>query len=534
MVKSGFATDTLQRKRVAIVGAGLGGLSAAIRLSAAGMHVKVYEQSSHAGGKAGTLSLGGYRFDTGPSLITMRHVFDELLQVSASHRGPESQGGKPQEGKLTFVPLDPICTYYFSDGTVFNARSQPHMCADEAAAVFGEKPSHILRFLEHSRNIYRRTAPLFLEGSLHTLDTNFGKKVLKGIFSRGRLDTHKTMDEANRRFFRDTRLVQLFNRYATYNGSNPYKVPGTLNIIPHVEYNMGAFAAEEGIYSIPSALFSRAEELGVQFLFNTRIDKIIRDDRDATGRESTRSRRRRENRRVKGRVTGLAFNGGSEEADVVVSNVDARLTYESLLDDYDAPYAARYRRLEPSSSGLVFFWGMKSSYPELGVNNIFFSDNYPKEFDAIFNELRCPDNPTVYVNITSKVSVHDAPGGGENWFVLVNAPRNAGQDWPGEEKRMRSAVLERVSRALGKNVADDISVEQTLNPSHIEAETGSIYGSLYGISSNTKTAAFLRHPANTGRYENLYFTGGSVHPGGGMPLAILSGKIAAELILKRQ
>jgi phytoene dehydrogenase-like protein len=305
-------------------------------------------------------------------------------------------------------------------------------------------------------------------------------------------------------------------------------VPGTLNIIPHVEYNMGAYAISGGIFALPTALRSLAEELGVEFLFDTGVEEIRRSGASPAEGGGTGG-----GRGGKG-VEGVVFRGGFDPAEVVLSDVDARRTYELLLDDADAPYARRYRSLEASSSGLVFFWGMKNEYPELGVNNIFFSADYRREFEQLFDELACPDDPTVYVNITSKVSPEDAPeGGGENWFVLVNAPRNAGQDWKAETDKMRASVLARISRALGHSVEEDIAVERVLTPEAIEHESGSTYGSLYGISSNTKRAAFLRHPAWTKRYPNLFFVGGSVHPGGGMPLAVLSGKIATEALLRR-
>ncbi len=502
-----------EKRRAAIVGAGFGGLAAAIRLAAAGYPVKVYEQAEHAGGKAGSMVLGGFRFDTGPSLVTMRHVFADLF----------SAAGVSMEGRLNFLPLDPICTYYFDDGTRLEARSEPRDFADEVGALIGENPAHVRDFLSHSAGIYRRTASLFLEHSLHSPTTFTKAEVLSSIFRRGRLNIFRSMDEVNRSFFTDPRMVQLFDRYATYNGSDPFQVPGTLNIIPHVEYNMGAYAVEGGIYAIPMALRKCAEELGVEFFFGTEVERIERGK--GSVRRGTHSG---------APVRGVWVDGRLEEAEIVISDVDARRSYELLLDDSDAPYARRYRKLEPSSSGLVFFWGTKSQYPELGVNNIFFSKDYRADFRCIFDELRCPDDPTVYVNITSKVSREDAPGeGGENWFVLVNAPRNEGQDWEEETRRTRSLVLKRLEKALGRSVETDIAVEGIRTPQDIEEETGSTFGSLYGISSNSRSAAFLRHPAYTRRYPNLFFVGGSVHPGGGMPLALLSGKIAAEAVISR-
>jgi phytoene dehydrogenase-like protein len=182
----------------------------------------------------------------------------------------------------------------------------------------------------------------------------------------------------------------------------------------------------------------------------------------------------------------------------------------------------------------VFLWGLSDSFPELGVNNIFFSADYRREFRELFEERTCPRDPTIYVNVTSKITPTDAPRGGENWFVLVNAPYLAGQDWSRETARVRRRVLEVLEGRLGRPVAGRIAVEQVLTPEDIRDATGSSQGSLYGISSNTPLAAFLRHPNRSRRHRGLYFCGGSVHPGGGMPLAVLSGKIAADLVRKHE
>jgi phytoene desaturase len=319
------------------------------------------------------------------------------------------------------------------------------------------------------------------------------------------------MHKANQAFFGDPRVVQLFDRYATYNGSSPFMVPATLNIIPHVEFGLGGYAVEGGIYAIPKALAALAEKLGVHFHYETPVQSI--------GTQ-------------KGKITGIVVGAQRRDYPVVISNADVMVTYR-LLGDHSAPLLRRYHRLEPSSSGLVFYWGIKAKTP-LDVNNIFFGADYPGEFQSLFKEGRCPDDPTVYVNITSKVSGSDAPAGGENWFVLVNAPRDAGQDWDSEVERIREKVWQRVERALGTGIRDTLVCEEVMTPADIAARTGSPGGSLYGISSNSRAAAFLRHPNRSRRHKGLYFCGGSAHPGGGMPLVILSGKIASDLVQKHE
>jgi diapolycopene oxygenase len=247
----------------------------------------------------------------------------------------------------------------------------------------------------------------------------------------------------------------------------------------------------------------------VEIRYGERVDRIVTEGRVATGVET---------------------GGRYVRADAVVSNVDVSVTYPELLRDENARQLRRYRRLEPSSSGLVYYWGVRGPFAELTVNNIFFSPDYRREFASIFDEHRLPDDPTVYVNITSKVTPEDAPPGGENWFILVNAPYVGRQDWAAESARMRETVVRRLSDSLGRDVAAAIDEEGVMTPADIERKTMSYRGALYGIASNTRLASFARHPNRSPDYRGLYFCGGSAHPGGGMPLVMLSGKIAADLI----
>ncbi len=486
-------------KKAAVIGAGLGGLSAAVRLAHKGWKVDVYEAGSDAGGKAGSISAAGYRWDSGPSLLTMPEVLKQLF----------TEIGEDMEKWIRPVKLPVICQYRLSDDTLLNAYADTNAFAEEIEAKTEDSAESVMAYLNYSREIYKRTGFLFLQKSLHELDSYLDRKALKTMLNIGKIDPFRTMHRANRTFFRDPRVIQLFDRYATYNGSSPFQVPATLNIIPHVEYGLGGYGVEGGIRAIPAALQKLAEKRGVRFHFNTPVERILTTTR---------------------RVSGVEVRGEKLDYPVVISNADVKRTY-TMLGDTNAPWAQRYRRLEPSSSGLVFFWGMGRK-TDLSVNNIFFSSDYPGEFRSIFQEGRCPQDPTVYVNITSKITPSDAPVGGENWFVLVNAPGDTGQNWEEETALTRKRVRKRLSRALGREVLDSIDYEEVMTPSDIAARTGSPGGSLYGISSNSRSAAFNRHPNRSRRHRGLYFCGGSAHPGGGMPLVILSGKIAANLIQK--
>jgi diapolycopene oxygenase len=488
---------------VAVVGAGLAGLSCAARLAHAGFRVDLYEQQLEVGGKAGSRSLGGFRFDTGPSLFTMPQVFGELF----------SELGEHSADHLHPVTLDPICTYFYPEGPVLRAYGDPDRFAAEIEAKFGESGASLRRYLRHTGRIYEAAAELFLRHSLHEPSTYLQPFARRALPQLGRLDAFRSLHQANSGFFADPRLVQLFDRYATYNGSSPFRAPATLGIIPYVEHAFGGYGLEGGIRALPRALEDLARRQGAAFHLGRRVQRILVRE---------------------GRVRGILVDGRERDYRIVVSNADLLQTYEQLLSQPQAPPARRYRRLEPSSSGLVFLWGLAESYPELGVNNIFFSADYRREFRELFEERVCPRNPTIYVNVTSKLTPQDAPRGAENWFVLVNAPYLSGQDWKQETRRVRQRILSVMERVLGRPVGRSIVVEQVMTPEDIQRNTGSTRGSLYGISSNSPLAAFLRHPNRSRRIRGLYFCGGSVHPGGGMPLAVLSGKIAADLVKKHE
>ncbi len=492
---------------VAVVGAGLGGLSAAVRLASLGAKVTVYEQQSLPGGKAGSETRGGYRFDTGPSLLTMPYVIERIFADAQAD----------WTDYLRVEKLEVICNYFWQDGTRLHAYGDPERFAAEVEAKLGEPAEHVLDYLEYTRRIHEAASELFLWNSLHDRRTYLSRLFWSRIWRLGRIDAMRTMHSANASFFRDPRLVQLFDRYATYNGSSPYRTPATLNIIPFVEYVEGGYAVNGGIHALPRALERFAGELGVDIRYGERVDRIV-----------TEARRGRRGSRVRGVEVGARF----VPADVVVSNVDVSVTYPQLLADERSKQLRRYRSFEPSSSGLVFYWGIRGRFPELTVNNILFGSDYEAEFRALFDERRCPSDPTIYVNITSKVTPSDAPDDGENWFILVNAPYVDGQDWASESARMREIVIRRVSTTLvdARSVEGMIEEEGVMTPEDIARRTMSYRGALYGISSNSRLAAFARHPNRSPDYASLYFCGGSTHPGGGMPLAMLSGRIAADLI----
>lgn len=489
------------KKRIGIVGSGLGGLSAAIRLASAGYEVEIFESNSYPGGKAASVEFDGFRFDAGPSLLTMPFVLEDLF----------AEAGENLSDHLNLKRMDIICKYFYPDSTILNAYSDTNKFADEIELKTSDEKDSVLNYLDYCKNIYELTAELFLFNSPSRLKTFFNAKAFKTLFKINQIDPFRTMDKSNRRFFNDEKTIQLFNRYATYNGSDPYQAPATLNIIQHVEYNLGAFLPEKGIHQLTQELYNLALKKNVKFHFNTEVKSLVSEN---------------------GSVKAINTGDNTYNFDAVISNSDVNTTFQKLLNDNKTLESKRYQKLEPSLSGLVFYWAINDSHPKLEVHNVIFSADYKKEFDDIFNNRIIPENPTIYIYISSKYNQDDAPPGKENWFVMVNAPYIKEQNWNQEIKSARKRIVDRINSVFEIDIENKITGERILSPLDIQNKTGSFRGSIYGISSNSRNAAFLRQPNKSRSYKNLYFCGGSSHPGGGIPLVILSGKIVSDLIKK--
>jgi len=492
----------MAKKRIAVIGAGLGGLSAAIRLANSGFDVDVFEQNDDAGGKAGSLIFKGFRFDAGPSLLTMPNVLKELFD----------ECGESLSDYFHLKKLDVICKYFYPDGTIINAFSDINQFGKEIEKSTHDKQKNLKNYLSYCKTIYDLTAGLFLYKSPQQASTYLSMKAVRTLFQIKSIDPFRTVHQANSLFFRDKKLIQLFDRYATYNGSNPYLAPATLNIIPHVEYTMGSYIPQDGIFSISKELKRLAEKKGVNFYFSSKVEKI------ETKNNSVKS---------------ILLEGKSLPYEIILSNSDILTTYNNLIDADSKKITDKFKRHDLSTSAMVFYWGVKGNHQQLEIHNILFSEDYKNEFDDLFTSKVIHSDPTIYIYISSKYKPSDAPKDCENWFVMINTPPNINQNWEEEVKRFRKIILEKIKKVLSIDISDKIIAKSVLTPLDLENRTGSYRGSIYGISSNDRFAAFLRHPNFSKAISGLYFCGGSVHPGGGIPLVILSGKIASDMIIKK-
>lgn len=489
-------------KSAIIVGAGLGGLATAIRLAARNLQVQIFEKNELPGGKVNLHKAAGYTFDTGASLLTMRHVVEDLF----------ASAGRRAEDYLTIEPLEPICRYRWADGATLDASTDITRTLAEIERVAPEDAAAFESFLADSRRKYEVAERTFLAHSLNDLP-----RLLRPRYARDLavIASWRTLAAHNARHFRSPYLRQLFNRFATYNGSSPYRTPATFALIPYVEFGLGAWYVQGGMYELPRALARLATELGVKISTGVEISRILVD-----------------NNRARGVVTA---DGATHESDAVIANSDAIETYSRLVPETARRIYTNRKlaRVEPSCSGFVLLLGVRRRYDHLAHHNIFFSTDYEAEFRQIFDEMRPAADPTVYVCATSRTDPTQAPPGCENLFVLVNAPATSERtDWSRESDVYRNLIVKKLEGFGLDGLSAAVEYEHRITPEDFAARYGAHRGALYGASSNSTLSAFFRPPNKARDIENLFFAGGTTHPGGGIPLVLLSGKMAADLVLR--
>lgn len=477
-------------KKATIIGAGIGGLAAASLLANKGYNVTVFEKNSAPGGKMQQVEENGYRFDTGPSLLTMPFILEKLFETC----------DEDLNDYLTITELEPLCRYFYPDGTVFDNYSNPQKSIDQVKKIALEDADSYREFLDHSKELYEKTADAFLFNPLYDFRDlkNLNFKDFFGI------DAFSTVSKKVDDTFSSTYLRKFFKRFTTYNGSSPFKAPATLNVIPHVELNQGGYYVEGGLYKLAEALYDLAERMGADFRFGSTVQKI-----NVEGK----------------RVTSVELNDGTTQAtDLLFSNADATETILNLLPENSISKRRRskQRAIEPSCSGFVLLLGCNKQWDQLKHHNIFFSENYEDEFEAIFEKKEMPDDPTIYIANTSFSDPHHAPKDSSNLFILVNSPYLDGQDWDSISQNYTSFLIRELQDRGLTGLKDSIEFKKTITPRDFYTKFLSNKGSIYGTSSNSRMAAFLR-PRNKERtFENLYMIGGSTHPGGGIPLVIQS------------
>jgi phytoene desaturase len=486
---SPMSPKSAKSHKILVIGAGLGGLAAAIRLARAGHAVEVWEKNAEPGGKLKALKIDGFTWGTGPSLLTMPHVLRELFAAA----------GERMEDHLDLVRLEPTCRYFWTNGTVI----------DEDAAFW--KQPKVASFLDYARGIYELSGEAYLNRPPNEMWRAFTPRNLGKLRHLAKVATTRTLAAEVERRFTNPYLRQIFLRFATYNGSSPYLTPATFNLIPYVEAEFGGWYVVGGMSKISEALHALALRHGVAFCFNTTATHW-------NGKEAT------------------AHDGTRAKADFLICNGDvltARTTFLSGLTSASQQKAL----LKPplSSSGYILFLGVRDCDYQLAHHNIFFSDHYPYEFHEIHDRGISPTEPTIYIAMSSFTEPSQAPPGHDNYFVLVNAPaRDPARSWTETEAQgYREIVLQRLERFGLVKLRERIVTERIFTPTDFATRDLAYHGSLCGWASHSVRASLFRPPLQARGLGNVYFCGGTTHPGGGIPLVLLSGKMVAEMIQRK-
>jgi len=485
--------------KIAVIGAGIAGLSAACELAKDGHLVEVFEQNSGPGGKMHEISIDGFRFDTGPSLFTMPFIAEHLFRYC----------GYDIYDFIELVNLDPLCRYYFQDGTHFDSYTDREKAVKDLSEIDQQDAAEYVRFLDYSAKLYDRTAQSFLYNPL----ADFKDVRSLNFIDMLRIDAFTTVSDRVDRSFRHPHIRQFFKRFTTYNGSDPWQAPATLNVIPHVELSLGGYYIKGGMFRLAEALVQLAKKLGVTFHFSKGVTSLHIEDKIAKG---------------------ILVDGNIIAFDLIVSNADATDTYTRLISDdvIDKQSKIRLASVEPSCSGFVILLGIDRKYDQLAHHTIFFSSDYKSEFTDIFKHGRLPDDPTIYVADTSLSDSEHAPEDGSNLFILVNAPWvRDGEDLTqsAAEHYADKVVLKLAEHGL-RGLSAATVVRSIITPNDFMRRWGSNRGSIYGTSSNHRLSAFVRPRNRSPFVRNLYLAGGSTHPGGGIPLVMLSARHACTLI----
>jgi phytoene desaturase len=500
-----------------VIGAGVGGLCAAVRLAAAGHQVTVCEAAGAVGGKLGLRERDGYRFDTGPSLLTWPQVFEDTVATA----------GVRLADHLDIAPVEPAFRYRFADGTWITLPNGPPGRVAEALGdqLGGTAARDWAAFSAQAGRIWEAVGGPFLSEPLDGPgDLVRYSRRLRDLAT---IAPWRTLRATGTRYLHDPRLRMLLDRYATYSGSDPRRAPAALAVVPWLEQTFGAWYIRGGMRGLADALAERAVAAGARIRLHTRVAAV---------------------RTVSGRAAGLSLDTGEHlDADVVVCNADATALYTELLDDPAARRPLRrLRRATPSLSGFVLLLALRGHAPQRAHHTVLFPADYDDEFDSVFGTAgvfgtrrRAPrpvPDPAIY--LTDPDDPAACPDGdSEAWFVLVNAPRHdpghqpeRGVDWDsdGLADRYADVVLHAMARR-GIDVRDRLRWREIRTPADLERDTGAPGGSIYGTSSNGAAAAFLR-PANRSPLPGLFLVGGSAHPGGGLPLVAQSAAIVTRLV----
>jgi phytoene desaturase len=491
--------------RVAVVGGGLAGAAASVKLAGAGYDVTLFEKNAHIGGKMNLWQSKGYTFDMGPTILTMPDVARRLF----------SDLGRRIEDYMTFVSLDPQWRTFFHDGSQLDLYSSIQGMVEEMGRFAPDEVGSYVRFLAYSQRMYEISDRWFFWKSYGGLRDMMKANPMspQSALLAMKMDPMTTMHQAIRKHFRDPRLAQIFEHFVQYVGSSPFIAPAILCLIPWVQIGYGCWYTMGGTGAVARGIAQLADELKVQLRFNTPIERIEVQN---------------------GKAVGVVPEGGSlEKFDIVVSNADIVRMYEKMLPNGQETLRKEGKRLEPACSGVVLYLGCRKRFPQLLHHDFFFSKDSDEEFRDIY-ERRIPhDDPTIYLAVPSRTDTGVAPDGCENIYVLVHTPYLGPEyDWETGAERYRNIILDKLERCGLDGLRDSIETERMITPLDLERLYRVNKGAIYGVVTQRGLGSAFKTANRSAEIQNLYLCGGSVNPGAGVPMVLMSGQIAADCVIE--
>ncbi|TDL34825.1 phytoene desaturase [Jeotgalibacillus sp. S-D1] len=483
-------------KKVVIIGAGLGGLAAGIQLQHEGYHVTIVEKNAHAGGKMMPVKIGDYSFDFGPNTITMPDVFRKVL----------SNVGESLDDYIEFVRLDHHTKNVFYSGDSFIQSTSPDAVIKQLADLDPTAAQTYWDYLKEVQRLYKQSEHGFFHRTFQSWLDYLSPSLTKAFFSVRPLET---MNHFHSRYFKNKEILQVFNRYATYIGSSPYKTPATFSMIGYLEMTEGVFTIKGGNPNLAQAFVEVFKKLGGSLHLEQEVSQVIVRDQTAAGVQ-------------------LA-SGMEVPADTVIINGDFITATKQLISEELRPSLPNKKldSYEPSISAFVILAGLKKYQQDIHHHQVFFPEDYKREFSDIFEKNQLPEDPTVY--ICHSAYTDRSISKGSNLFILVNAP--AVNMKSGEEiDRYKNKIYDRLEKE-GIDIRENLEVEKVYTPDSIAHLFHAYKGALYGVSSHKKSDAFLRPRNKSKDIKALYYVGGTTHPGGGSPMVTLSGLNVAKKII---
>lgn len=492
----------MKPKSVLVIGAGLGGICAAIHLAKGGMHVTVYEKNMHSGGRCDRFSREGHQFDTGPTLLIMPHVYEAEFR---------SMGVSMWEA-LELQRVDPTYRLIFDDGSQLALTSDLKSIQDQLELIERGSFQGLLRYLQEGDRHYRLGMEKLVNRDFRRARDFFSPGLLPLLFQVKPLVNHYQNMAS---YFRNPRLKAAFSFQDVYMGLSPFEAPATFSMMPYTELAHGVWYPRRGMYGVIEVLMDLAVRAGVEFIHDTTVERI-----DVAGE----------------RVVGLTLEGGrSVRGDIVLANADLPYIYENLLPPDRTVRQLRQKRF--SCSVISFFWGVDRPYPQLGPHTLFLADDYRENFTSIIDDLGLPANPSLYLHAPARLQPCMAPVGQDTLIAIVPVGHMQEQDerdWGEIRDRARAQVYKRLALLGIGDLQQHIKFEMCFTPPTWQKKYNLVKGSTHGLSHNLTQLAWFRPHNRHARYPNLYFVGASTHPGTGMPTAMISGRLVSKRILDEQ